>query len=811
VVWRVETSIKLNVLTRVQMLKIEMKNCILFILIIFQTLVYAQSKPFISHPSQLGNMDFAQWIGPQSDSEKGVFYFRKQIRLEEQPDSFIIHVSADNRYRLFVNGNRVSWGPAVGDMNNWNYETIDIAAYLKSGTNILAAQVWNLGALSGARQISHQTGFILQGNGTKERVANTNASWLVKKDAGYSPIKITREIAGGGYIAAATDSIDGRLHPWGWEQLPFDDTAWHNASELGQGNHQGLDTWIGTPWLLKKREIPAMEQKVESIPTLLLAEGIDYDLSNYNGTLKTVVPPNQHVEILLDNRLLTMGFPQLLVSKGKNSIIKVQYQEALFDGDERKGNRSEWQGKKMKGYYDIFVADGEDRVFEPLWIRVFRYVKITVDTKDELLYINDFKNVFTAYPFEQKGSFQSNNNTLQSIWDASWRTARLCALETYMDCPYYEQLQYIGDTRIQALISMYVAGDDRLARNAIQQLYGSMQSMGLTKSNHPSAAVQIIPPFSLLFIGMLHDYYMLQNDEEFVKQYIPGVKFILDWFISRIDKNGMLGPLPYWNHIDGGTKFINGSPPGVSDGGSALISILLAQTLELTAEMLEHFGDKCEVGNYSRIAAFLKENTFKLCFDERKKLIAETPSKQIFSQHTNSLAILANVFDAETNQAVAQKILSDTTLVQATLYFDFYVFQALKKAGLGDEVISLMDKWQVFLDNGFSTFPEHDIESRSDCHAWSAHPMYDFLNITCGIESKAAGFKVVEIKPQLGYLKNVQGKVMHPLGKISTSFTKDENGNLNAVIDLPEGISGELIFKGSTYKLSGGNNKYLLN
>ena len=787
-----------------------MKNCLLFILIVLQTLVYAQSKPFVSHPSQLGSADFAQWIGPDSGSGVGVFYFRKELRIEVKPDSFIINVSADNRYRLFVNGNSVLWGPAVGDMNNWNYETLDIAPYLTIGKNVLAAQVWNLGNLAGARQISHQTAFILQGESAKEHIANTDASWLVIKDDGYFSIPINREIAGGGYIAGATDSIDGRLHPWGWENLTFDDSHWTAAKELGQGNHNGLDTWKGTAWLLKARGIPMMEQKEERIPDLLEVKGIDYDLSKYDYKLNMMIPPNQHVEILLDMQTMTMGFPQLSVSNGRNSVIKVQYQEALFNADGTKQNRSEWQGKEMKGYYDIFVADGGNRIFEPLWIRVFRYVKITIDTKDEPLHINDFYNVFTAYPFDQKGSFQSNNDTLQSIWDASWRTVRLCGLETYMDCPYYEQLQYIGDTRIQALISMYVAGDDRLVRNAIQQLYGSMQSMGLTKSNHPSGGVQIIPPFSLIFIGMLHDYYMLQDDEAFVKQYIPGVKFILDWFISRIDENGILGPLPYWNHIDGGTKFINGSPPGVSDGGSAHISILLAQTLDLSAEMLGHYGDECGMEKYRKISASLKRNTYQLCFDKEKQLIAETPSKQVFSQHTNSLAILANVFDAKTNAAVAQKILSDTTRIQATLYYDFYVFQALKKAGMGDKVLDLMDKWQVFLDKGFSTFPEHGIESRSDCHAWSAHPMSDFLNIVCGIDSKAAGFKSVEIKPQLGKLTNVQGKVMHPLGEISTSFVKDKNGNYNTIINLPEGVNGELFFKQKEYKLTSGENKYTL-
>ncbi|AHM60757.1 alpha-L-rhamnosidase [Flammeovirgaceae bacterium 311] len=787
------------------------KTSVLIIpLLLFQLALFGQSKPFVSLPAQLNDSSFADWIGP-GDSDYGVFYFRKAVELKEVPKSFIIHVSADNRYRLWVNEKLVIWGPAVGDMFNWNYETTDIAPYLKEGKNIIASQVWNMGSLRGARQISHKTAFILQGNSPAEQVANTNNSWKIIKDRGYHGIAINRRIAGGGYIAGGTDSVDGFKHPWGWNLLSYDDAAWQAARKLGKGNHQGLDTWVGTPWMLQARKIPLMEQKLETIPQLLDVKGFSYPLSAYKGSLQTQIPPNTQAEILLDNGVLTMGFPQLLVSGGRGSKIKIQYQEALFNEEGGKGNRDEWRGKVMKGYYDVFLPDGGNRLFEPLWIRVFRYVKITVSTGNEPLSINGFKNLYTAYPLEQKATFTSSKKDFEKIWDVSWRTAQLCALETYMDCPYYEQLQYIGDTRIQALISMYVGGDERLVKNALEQFYASMQPMGLTKSNHPAAGTQIIPPFSLLYISMLHDYHMLGKDSGFVKQYMPGVKFILDWFISRIDDSGMLGPLPYWNHIDGGTKFVNGSPPGISDGGSAHMSVLLAYTIDRAAEMLTYYGYACDAENLLPVSAKLKENTLKLCLNRDKGLLAETPDQQLYSRHTNSFAILAGMFDAQTEKAVARKIIDDGSLIQTSLYFDFYVFQALKKAGLGGEVTALMEKWQTFLDYGLTTFPEHGIESRSDCHAWSAHPMYDFLSIVCGVTSSSPGFKTVKIEPQLGELTKASGTIPHYMGEIAVSFTKDKKERLRYEVVLPHNLTGVLKYKNQSYPLSGGKNINTLN
>lgn len=783
----------------------------LITILFFFNPISGQQNPFVVFPEQLDDSAFAEWIGPGAENDAGVYYFRKKIVLNSVPEKFIIHVSADNRYRLYVNERLVSWGPAVGDLLNWNYETVDIAPFLVKGKNIIAAQVWNMGSLKGARQISYCTAFILQGNSTTERGLNTNKSWVFAKDSGYHFIKITSEIAGGGYIAGATDSIDGKKHPWEWKNPEYDDTSWKQSIELGKGNHAGLDTWLGTPWLLKARTIPFPEQKKQIIPKILSIKGLSSaETSALKENVKLHIPANSHIEVLFDNQVLTMGFPQLVVQKGRNSKIKVQYQESLFETGGQKGNRSEWKGKEMKGYYDVFLPDGGLRQFEPLWIRTFRYVKLSVETKEEALDILDFYNIYTAYPLQQKAIFTGSDSVLTKIWDAAWRTARLCALETYMDCPYYEQLQYIGDTRIQALISMYVSGDDRLVKNAISQFYGSFQPMGLTKSSHPSDGHQIIPPFSLLFINMMHDYFMLRDDSIFLKQFIPGVKFILDWFVSKIADNGMLGPLPYWNHIDGGTLFTNGSPPGIREGGSAHMSILLAYTIDKAVELFTYFGYACDAEYFRAISNSLKEKTLQLCYNKERNLVAETPEKKIYSQHTNSFAILAGMFSPKDEKEVARKLISDPTLVPATLYFSFYVFQALKKAGYGDEVIHAMYKWADLLDKGFTTFPEHGIHSRSDCHAWSAHPVYDFLNITCGIAPASPGFKTVEIRPQPGNLSFIKASMPHPLGEISIEMQETKNTASYIKIILPNGLKGKLIYKQNIYLLDNGINEFIL-
>jgi len=245
------------------------------------------------------------------------------------------------------------------------------------------------------------------------------------------------------------------------------------------------------------------------------------------------VPANSKVSLLIDNSDLTTGYPELTVSGGKGSTTRLKYAEALVDNKGEKGNRNDTSGKHIEGVFDEFIADGsESRAFVPLGWKTWRYVQLEVETADQPLRIDRLRTLFTAFPFEERAHFQSDDDSLKPIWDIGWRTARLDAHDTYMDTPYWERMQYIGDTRIQALISYTVAGDDRLARQAIQAFNNSRFSEGITRSRHPSSVRQVIPTFSLLWVGMVHDFWMYRSDPDFVWVALPGVR-MERWIIDN--------------------------------------------------------------------------------------------------------------------------------------------------------------------------------------------------------------------------------------------------------------------------------------
>jgi alpha-L-rhamnosidase len=736
-----------------------------------------------------------QWIAPSNVSLKdyGVYHFRKMVTLAEKPSIFNIDISGDNRYILYVNGTNVMCGPQRSDVAHWRYETINLAQYLQKGQNVVAVTVWNQGNNAAWAQLSSQTGLWIKGAG-RASVLNTDSSWRVTENNAYTPLTDVLHITG------PFENIYAKRYPWNFAQLGYDDQHWRQAI-----------TTQDTGRTLLPRNIPLPVEKPQKFAAIRRADGAVVDEKFLSGNEPLVVAPDQTVTLLIDQGTLTTAYPEMSLNGGEGARISITYSEALYDKSTgEKGNRNEIEGKTIKGYKDVFIADGGDRLFRPLYYRTFRYVELKIENHQQPLTISSFNSRYTAYPFEENAHFSSNDTSLGRIWEIGWRTSRLCAFETYMDCPYYEQLQYVGDTRIQALISMYVSGDGRLMKNAIAQFAQSSIAEGLTQSRYPSNVKQIIPPFSLFWILMLHDYQMLADDEAFVKSMLNGVTDVLAWHEKHVNAAGMLGKMPYWNFVDWpaqwpwkGAEELSGIPAGALEGNSSILTLQYVYALQHAAEMFRSFGRTKEAANWELLAAKLRTATYKNCWDEGKGMIADSPEKQDFSQHANAMAVLADAVPKDKQAALLQQVEKDESIIQCTIYYRFYLMQAFKKAGLGDEYIRLLKPWHAMMDMGLTTFPERPEPTRSDCHAWSASPVYDLLATVCGIVPSKPGFKAVRITPRFGGLKWLDAEMPHPSGKIKLHLQQKEN-KLNGKIALPAGLTGELVWQGKTLRLKAG-------
>jgi len=775
------------------------------------------------NPDLLSKSWTAQWItcpgAPERDSF--VFHFRRVVDLQQSPQHFIVHVTADNQFLLHVNQKRVGSGPARADLAHWRFETYDLAPSLHSGRNILTATVWGFGTRSAMAQISDRAGFLLQGDGALERVADTNENWEVEEEKGLQAPLAPAE--SDFYAAEPGERIDAALFDWLWDEDPASNppskgtTRWKKALPIDYGAPRGAQMQA-TNWQLVPDLLPAMAMELVPPGKVVRASGVE--VPDRFPDKSFVVPAHSKVSILMDASHLTTGYPELTVSGGQGTSVRLTYAEALVNDKGEKGNRNQIEDKHITGLVDEFLPSSNAQVFMPLAWRAWRYLQLDIVTGDQPLQVERLRTWFTAFPFKERAYFHSDDPSLASIWEIGWRTARLDAHDTYMDTPYWERLQYVGDTRIQALISYTVAGEDRLARQAILAFDDSRIPDGITQSRYPSSSTQYIPTFSLLWIGMLHDFWLYRGDVDFVRAQLPGTRTVLNWFMRHQRSDGLLEKLPWWVFVDWAGDFDSGVPPQEDNGGSAVVTLQFIEALQYAAEMETNYGDERRAGMYRDAATHASNAIRTLCWNQQYGLIADTPAQTHYSQHANILAVWLDVISLEQQKNVLMKVLSASeagvkveqslpAMSKATYYFRFYLARAVLHAGMGDKYLELLQPWRVMAAQGLTTWAEKPEPTRSDSHAWSAHPNFDLLTIVAGVRPKTPGFKTITIEPHLGALKHIASAMSCPQGEIQVEYTREDNG-VKAQIGLPAGTSGDLIWQGKIYGLHEGNQQITL-
>jgi hypothetical protein len=777
-----------------------------------------------------------KWIAATGTGEPPfVAAYRLKFQIDE-PAMVRLHVTADERYELFVDGQRIGRGSERGDAEHWRFETYDID--FDAGEHVLVARVWSLGSQAPYAQMSVSHGLLLSPQEKRfiDLLGTGVAKWEAKRLGGYA---FTDPMAAWG--TGANLAIDGSAFDWGFER--GEGEGWTPVEDRHPGYDTDTDADLPPLHRLAPATLPAMMDRVAA-PGLVrfisdLPEEPDAckipirdedhliaEMKPWSNLLAGVspitIPPHTRRRVVIDLQNYYCAYPQIVTSGGLGAKIRLDWQESLFDDltAKTKGNRDQIEGKyftthwwQKDGIGDLFKPDGgENRVFETLWWQCGRYVQVMVHTADQRLVIDHLVLHETRYPLESASNFWASDPRLGQFFPIAMRSLQMCSHETYMDCPYYEQLQYVGDTRLEALITYAITNDDRLPRQGLRTFDFSRLNNGLTQSRYPSRVRQVIPPFSLWWVAMVHDYAMWRNDPEFVRERMPGVRGVLESFRQHVDHRGLLGPTPGWNFGDWVKAWTNGVPPDGRNGFSGVLNWQFALVMHKAAE-LEEFAGEMELARRNRaLASRIGESMNELFWSEALGLYADDLSQQSFSEHSQSLALLSGLVPAERRESVIEGLIdaeaSPHGLHRATVYFSHYVLEALHSVGRGDELVRRIAGWFGHLQMGMKTTLEMPEPGRSDCHAWGAHPIYHYFASILGIRPASRGFASVLIAPQLGSLESAEGEMVHPAGIIWVRVRREEKG-LRARITLPHDLQGEFRFGSHTSQLRGGEQEIL--
>lgn len=731
--------------------------------------------------------------------------FKNNFSVTTGEEELTIQVSGDQRFELFCDGEFIASGPDKGHTFAWNFSAHNLT--LTPGEHILTAQVWWLGKFAPESLCTLHGGFALKGEGAYDQKLTTGkASWLVAQRLGaeLSPANYQ----GAYHVVGGRQKIDGAQflrEPREWcEPVITEDTWWDSTyggvcsertlapSQLPEQYRQEICTG---------KFVAAVDGAVSDDYIYSLADCAAPALAEWNALITKAkaitVEPRTNMTLILDLENYYCAFSQISVSGGAGASIEWEWAEGLFlPNSTDKGNRDIVAGKNFVGFGHTFICNGDERQdYRPYWWNAGRFCRIIIKTAEEALVIRKLSLLETRYPLENELNFSADIPGITEITPLCIRTLQMCAHDAYMDCPYYEQLMYIGDTRLEALTTYAISADPRLPARAVRLFQESIRDFGIPASRTPSRSRQLISTFSMIWVWMVNDYYFWRGNERWLAEVLPDVRSVVDKFSLYINKDGLLEGLPGWLFVDWVDEWHCGYPPAAFEGeASSIVNLHYLLSLQKAAELEEASGE-IEIGlSLRRKATALSQKIREYFYSEEKGLLADDLSFVNFSEHAQCLALLAGVFAAEpeTERRVIAALLNTGGLARCSIYFNFYYLEVCARYGLTTKLLECLKFWNGLVENGLKTTIEKPEPSRSDCHAWGAYPLFFIVRGLLGLEPVTAGMKSIRLIPQLAGVKFLRGSVPHPDGEVTFDLHQ-ENGTIRGCICVPTGVTTEII------------------
>lgn len=677
------------------------------------------------------------WIWAPGDGQHRIF--RKDFVSDGTP--LVCRVSADMTYVLKLDGERVGRGPDRSLLSAWDFR--EYSFDLTPGNHRIEAIVRH-GGTPPLAQMSYRPGFILVADEPYDTSLTTGKSE---------------------WIAAALDNVSQSGNNVGAFGIGKPDVVKGCSPDFAElpDNAYGpveIVRVIAKPNMFC-HTLPGWQLRSSGLPPQLEREFIPQD---WHGPI--TIPPNttRTIDIELDNYYC--AYPELTLKDGNGSEIRIGWSESKERAD--------------KSFTDVFQPTGGDAKFTTTWFRSGRHIRISIRTAEAPLTINDFSLIESRYPLKSEGSFESNDKSLADVLRICRRALEMCAHDTIMDCPFYEELQYLGDGAVQFAAHSVISRDDRLLKHMIETFEGVVRPNGLLPMNAPlDGPASESTAYTIWYPVLLGEYLDHFSDKKWLKSRLPSLAHVMAGIHNIEDDDHLLLNAPGWNFIDWVGDFENASP--------LVLNLTYAYALQNAARVERATGSERLSDEYE-FRANCVLSSIKKCFAN---------DKDWQSEHARAFAVLTG-YDPEANLCAPE-------LTKASVYFSHWVFEALAKQGQGDKILSRLDLWREYVATDLKTTPEQPFPTRSYCHGWGAHPVYHLLSTTAGVRPAAPFFEKVMIAPQPGGLKRIKATVPHPRGLITVdlNFADQVNGS----ICLPDSTKGTFMFKDVIRELHPGNNQ----
>ncbi len=730
----------------------------------------------------------AKWIWHPDEPEvpNSFYLFRREVSLTET-DNIYVHVTADTRYQLYINGQFVGRGAPQSQPFFQYYDTWEIGEYLTLGENCIAVIGNYVGNLADTRgglllEVEDAAGDLLLASDADWRVTRARA-WA-EKTFFFRMNKAT----------PYQEIFDARAFPQAWAEVGFEAPGWRQAVVI-RGRHSDQPPAV-SPWTrLVPRDIPYMTADVV-LPVAVAYVEECVDLMNrirsedLSTSLSAVGQPLNHARVeevehlctgdanallqcstahldrsfdgvynpcvVLDFGRVITAYPRVTLEGVAGGILDIGYAERLIDG--HFNNAIEGQ------FADRYIMRDGKQTYQPFTWKAFRYLKLRLHACTDPVTLTSVQAMVTTYPYEEQGHFSSEDEGLDAVFDISRYTLRLCSNEFIMDTPWREQAQWLGDVAGVTLGGIYACfGDTALPGKFLRQAAANQHPTGMISNisnsvNHHWQSA--IPDYSLWWVMALWDHYMYTGEARWIHEYYPTALRVFLAHLPYTNVYGLIEDMPYWAFVD----WADVDRRGECAAYNAIFYGALDALLQMAAF-------KHDVVTFSKIEQLMEllathfqprlYNAEQGCFVDARVNDALSPK---VSEHANMAAIYWSLCDDATAADIVKRLYEHKSIpyTEAQPFFTSVVLKALDKVGRFDLALDIIrERWgeRMVARGATSVFEEWGLNGswrsgdfqpimRTLSHAWSAYPAEFLIRHLMGLQILEPGCRRVYVHPQ---------------------------------------------------------------
>ncbi len=735
---------------------------------------------------------------PGADAAKDNVYLlaRKQFQVNSRLESAIIHLCAQARYILYVNGELLGQGPVIGSDLTSYYDSYEIADKLTEGTNFLALEIHYPG--NHFRTCSPGIpGFQC---GITADIDWQDDDWQICLDP--SRIDDAKELT---FQAGYTVYRDLRDVPDNWQRFA--------------DNYPGWTTAIikeATVFKLLPRDIPPLTRDIVN-PAKLVGSGtvppetgdsrqadfaalIDAGAQTPDATVFkqdsgeiTALADASGVFLTYDFAREVYGSIIVRLVAPAGTVLDIVHGEMLEDnrldayypfGERRPRAKTTSDGLRFADRH--ILAEGTNDIEIRLQDRGFRFAQLIFRNHGKPITLKKFAVENRVYPVGNEGKFSSDNEYYNKLWQICRHTVCHCLGDHFIDCPWREQAFWINDFLVSNLYYFNLTSDPRLPRRSFDLAFDGFSKYGALPAVYPAGDPLFFPSMPALWVLTLYEYYLYSGDDQGRYELLPKMDALLTQYNEMGGDDGLIpNHETWWNFID-----IGYMDAGVElKGYTAILNSLVAAAYKCAAEL---HSDEITSSAYSaRSQAICAAMQLRL-WDARNNRFRDSTEKgfglETFSVHPHAVMICFDLMPED--NAKFAKVLTNPDAIPAEPYFQRFVMEALAKSGRHDLAEKTIESlWYEMVKSDSPTVWEIAVKgpkargvAQSLCHAFSCAPLAYCARTIAGIVPLKPGFKEFSFQPTSIRIKNFSCSQPVPNGMIEV------NKNDNSIeLTVPEG------------------------